>query len=408
MKKISLLGVCLLAGLTMSAQTDLVKEVEREMKGGSPNYQEILKKIQPALTNPETKDKAQTWNLAGKAGFKLYDDAYIKTTLGNQLSNDEKKAAGHGMIDGYKYFFTAIPLDQQPDEKGKVKPKYTKDMLKEMKNNYLALKNAGVLLFEAQDYDGAYDAWEIYCTLPTNPAMGNEAPTAEADTLVGNIMYYQAIAMLSNNEDQRALDKMKQLEKTGYSSLDYYRYAVEAARRVNDSIALIDFAQKGFNKYGTEDISFIGQLINQKLNANDYPACYELVNAAIAGVPDDQTAVKTQLVDILGYIYEQDGKMDEAAANYEKALSLDPNYAKGYFDLGRVIYNRALKLDEEVIDEQVRVEKVNPQLLKAAEYFEKAYSLDEDNMGNIPGILYRLYYRLGPGYEDKAALYQNM
>ena len=48
---------------------------------------------------------------------------------------------------------------------------------------------------------------------------------------------------------------------------------------------------------------------------------------------------------------------------------------------------------------------VEKSLQKAAEYFEKAYSLDS-SMPQLPATLYSIYYRLGVGFEDKAAYWE--
>ena len=400
MKKFSLLGLCLAAGFTLSAQADLVKEVEHALKESSPNYEAALKSIQPALTNPETKDLAQPWYLAGKAGFGLYDQLYIQESLGNALDAAGKKKAGQAIIEAYGNYFTAIPLDAQPDAKGKVKPKYTKDMVKTIKNNYGQLRNAGALLFEAQDFKGAYDAWDLYVNLPSNPVLGKDAPASDPDTIVGNIMYYQLLAALSADMNAEALAKVAPIEKSGYKNMDVYVYGIEAARRLNDTVAMLELAKKGYDMYGTQNIQFIGQLINDKLNSNDFAASEKLVNEAIAATDDAQ--IKSQLYDILGVVYEQQERDAEAIDCFDKAINTDPEVGKNYYDKARIIYNQAVKLDEESDGGAERNDQVVAALLQAAELFEKAYGLDEDNLGGVPNLLYRLYYRLGQGYEDKA------
>ncbi len=406
MKKMSLLGFCLFAGLTMTAQTSLVKDVERQLGTASPNYQDALNKIKPALENAETKDMAEAWFLAGKAGYGVYDQGYGQESIGNTLDAKGKCNTGRALIDAYNYGFTAMQLDQKPNEKGKVKPRYTKDIIKSMVSNYTQLKNAGIFLFEGQDYKGAYDAWELYVTLPENSALGKDAPAAEPDSVVGSIMYYQSLAALEANDNANALKKTRQAIAKGYEDIDLYRYGVEAARRLDDSVSLVEMAQKGYEKYGTEDISFVGQLINDRLAAEDYAASHKLVSDALAGAPDDDAEIRSQLYDILGFIYEQEGSLDLAMQNFKQAIALNPGFAKPVFDYGRVIYNEAVKLDEDYTDENSRNENVVPKLLEAAEYFEKAYNMAPDEMTQVPNLLYRLYYRLGDGYEAKAEEWQ--
>ena len=82
MKKISLLGLCLLAIGSASAQTNLVKEVERTIKGDNVDYEAVRAQIAPALTHDETKNDAQTWFVAGKLEFDCYDNLFAKNDAG--------------------------------------------------------------------------------------------------------------------------------------------------------------------------------------------------------------------------------------------------------------------------------------------------------------------------------------
>ncbi len=243
--------------------------------------------------------------------------------------------------------------------------------------------------------------------MPQNPVLGNNAPKADPDTAVGQIMYYQLLSALSANENKKALDKVEPIIKSGYNNIDTYVYGIEAARRLNDSIAMYELAKRGYEKYGTENISFIGELINDRLNKEDFAGCETLVAEAIAATPDTNTVIKSQLYDILGIVYEQQNNDAKAIENLNKAIELSPKTAKNYYDLARIIYNQAVKLDETVETEEQRKAEVDPKLLEAAKYFEKAYSLDSENLDKIPNILYRLYYRLGDGYQDKAEEWSN-
>ncbi len=168
---------------------------------------------------------------------------------------------------------------------------------------------------------------------------------------------------------------------------------------------MMALAHKGYDLYGTQNIQFIGQLINEKLDQNDFAGCQSLCEQAIAST--DDVAVKAQLYDILGIVYEQQDQNDKAIECFDKAIELSPEQGKNYYDKGRIIYNKAVQLEETLDASQIDAQ-VNPLLLQAAELFEKAYGLDEVNMTKVPNLLYRVYYRLGKGYEDKAEYWQNM
>lgn len=403
MKKSIFVAASLIAGLLANAQTEVVKDVERMLKGGNPDNAAALKAIQPALTNPETSGLYTPWYLAGKAGVGIYDQAFIKESMGQQTTKEEKQAAGRGLLDGVNYYKKSVEL---PDEKGKVPNKKAKEVINTLAGLYPQLRNAGIFLLQAGDYDGAYDVWEVYCNYPTDPIFAGKGPKADPDTIVGQIQFYQAVAMLSNNTNDKALEKLDQAAINGYNAIDVYRYGIEAGSRCDNKEAIYSFAQKGYEKYGAEDIIFIGQLINAKLENSDYAAARELAETAIAQTDESNAAMLCQLYDILGNVDDQEGNYAAALDNFNRSIEINPEYAKGYFDAGRIVYNTAIKADE-ASDGRKQSGDVTAELLQAADYFKKAYQLDS-NFTQIPSILYRLYYRLGAGYEEDAKEWESM
>lgn len=406
-KKLLVAGLAAVAALSVSAQQNVVKEVERALKASNPDYEQVLKDIQPALSNPETAGLAETWVLAGKAGTEYYQDAMIAQATGRPYGVAKDAAAAAALLDGFNYYLRALPLDSVVDAKGKTKTKFSKDIVKRINDRYDQLRNAGVMAWQNQSYQNAYDIWEMYLTLPTNPVLGSNAPKAAVDTIQGEIMWNQAIAMLLLGNNEAGLKKFRQMDGYGYFPADYYSYAMSAAQQIGDEDAANEFARKGLAQPGgASNSGFLAQLINTELDKKNFAAAYDLVNQALANTPAENGELRAQLYDIIGTIYENDNKLDEAAKSFKQSIEANPQYAKGHFDYGRMLYNQALVLDENMSDAE-RVQKVDPQFKEAATYFEKAYELDEE-LSQIPNILYRLYYRLGAGFEDKASYWQNM
>lgn len=404
MKKILIIGAALTAALSISAQKNVVQEVERNLKSSSPNPAQALKDIQPALTNPETATDAQTWIIAGNAGFDVFQDAYIQLTMGQPVADDKKVAAADAMLNAFNYYITALPLDTVRNDKGKVKTKHSKNIVKKIKEKYGQLPDGAALAWEAQDYAKAYDLFEMLLTLPKNPVLGENAPEALPDTVQGKMIWNQVIAKLLLNQPAEALVKIRQMEPLGYIPDDFYEYAVGAAQSSGNEAAALEFAQKGLDKYGPKNTTFIAAIINDKLNKKEYAEAYRLTNEALSAVDPSDGPLRAQLYDILGTIAENDDKIDEAEKHFRSSVEADPQYAKGWYDLGRIVHNRAISVDNTIETEQQRVEKVYPLEREAAGYFEKSFGLD-DQQSNIPGVLYRIYYMLGDN--AKASYWQN-
>ena len=87
MKKLSVLGVCLFAGLTAVAQNSLVKEVERELKSGIEQYPQKIEKLKPAFTDAETKDCPYVWYVAGKGGMDYFDNQEVLKQMGKPVDD---------------------------------------------------------------------------------------------------------------------------------------------------------------------------------------------------------------------------------------------------------------------------------------------------------------------------------
>ena len=164
MRKIAILGACILAAFAANAQQDEVKELF----------------------------------LSGKANYAEYDDLLGKKAFGKLPEGGEVQMANL-LLQGYETFNKVLPLDSLPNAKGKVKPKYSKEIHNTVAGHYTDYNNAAIAYWEAKDYDKAYQAWELFCTIPEKFKVAN----VPADTVMGEIRYNQALAAWQNGHFAR-------------------------------------------------------------------------------------------------------------------------------------------------------------------------------------------------------------
>lgn len=393
MKKISILGLCFVAGLTMSAQKDLLKEVENTVKSGNFDYTAVKAKIAEVTTNPETKDDAKTWMIAGNAAYSHYDALFLKVQMGQDV---DKKEIGSAMIDGYNYMIAALPLDTIVDEKGKVKAKESKKILKSIAENYSHYNNAGIFLWEAQDYAGAYKAWDIYVNLPEDPRMKTVGLKADADTLVAQIVFNQALAAWQMNEFDKALVAFDKAYNKGYQKKNLFDYAIAVATQAKKNDVACKYAKLAYPIYGKEDPVYLQVIVNDYLEKKDFANAKEFLNGLLAS--DGNNA---QYTDLMGVLLENEGDQEGALAQYRKAVELDAKLAIARFHLGNLLYNKAYAIDNEASSksqseyDKIRKEQTEPLLKEAASQLEEAFKLDEQNMGDALKHLKNIYYILG-------------
>ena len=111
------------------------------------------------MENPETKDDAKTWYVAGFIEDQQFSNERTKQVLGQQPDEPVMYEALGSIL---PYFEKAYELDQLPNEKGKVKPKFTKDIKGILGANHVYYINGGAYYFDQKDYNKAYDFFEQY------------------------------------------------------------------------------------------------------------------------------------------------------------------------------------------------------------------------------------------------------
>lgn len=392
MKKISLLGLCLLAIGSASAQTNLVKEVERTIKGDNVDFEAVRAQIAPALTHDETKNDAQTWFVAGKLEFDCYDNLFAKKSIGQNIDG---KNIGNALIDGYRLYMTALPLDTVVNEKGKVKTKYSKDIIKTIASHYADFDNAARFLWEAQDFEGAYSAWDIFLKLPNNPTIAKSL-TIPHDSIMGELAYNQALAAWQANKLDSALTAFDYARSKGYNKKNLYDYAISVAAQSMKNDVVYALAADAFKLYGKEDSKYIQIVINGYIEAQDFDKAKATIEEALSLDPQNG-----ELYDVMGIIYDSQKDNEKAMECYKKAIELNPEFARAQYNYGRKICEKAYAISDasstltQAEYMKVRDEQIFPLFRDAVVYLEKAYELDPDNQRDALRYLRNVYYNLG-------------
>lgn len=395
MKKISILGLCLAAGLSAMAQQSVVKEAERAMKDGK-SFNEVVTVMTPAFTNPETQNQAITWFIPGKAGFNQYNNLLGKRSLG-QAGEDAPKIMSEALLGGYEYFMKALPLDSVPDAKGKIKPKYSKQIYNEIAGHMNDFSNAAVDFWNNKNYKGAYDAWGIYLNLARDPRYAKMVPAVPDSTLC-DMAFNQALAAWQAEDMPAALNSFRNARNLGYEKKQLYEYAVAVANASKDNAALLEFASAGNKLFGKEDTQFLNQIINYYLQTEKYAEALDYLSKGIAEDPNN-----AQYYALRGIIYDNQKESAKAHADYEKALQLDPANGLALFYMGRNIA-AAAGAEQDSYDkpdyEQYKKNNIDPKYRESINYLEQAYQADPNNRSEILKLLEILYYNLN----DEAGL----
>jgi tetratricopeptide (TPR) repeat protein len=397
MKKLGLtLGLCLLASVSFG-QKKAVSEALKLAKDVKPNFAEARSKINEALVNEETKNDAKTWYTAGQIEDLQFTVENTKQLLGGQ---PDEATMYNALMNIYPYFLKASELDNLPDAKGKIKPKFTKDIKSTLKANLPYYMNGGVYFFEQRDYKKSYDFFNQYIEIADSKLMKDGEKPAETtvDSTYIFANYYAAIAAGQLDDDHTtAIEAMKRASKIDYKRNDMIQYLAEEYKNAGDSVNLEKTLEEGLAIFPKEPY-FILNLVSIYINSNKNDKAIEYINTAIKNEPDN-----AQLYDVAGRVYES-GLKDYAKAEefFKKSIDLDGENADSQSNLGRIYFNQGVtQLDNanniaDVKKYNEEKEKAKELFRKALPYFEKAYQLNPDASDNKMALR-SIYYNLDMG-----------
>jgi tetratricopeptide (TPR) repeat protein len=391
-------------GITFG-QKKALSDAKSEIKRDNPNIEDARALIGGALENPETKDNAETWFVAGSVENKQLDIESLKTYKG-ETPNEEKMYGA--LLRIIPYFIKADELDQLPNEKGKVKPKFRKDMKAIITVNQFQYPNAGIYFYNKEDYKNAFLAFKQYVDIPDLVMFKEDGKPVIVKTDSSYLQIkYNAGNMASMVEDhQTAIEIFSSMKNAGYEENEIFRRLTYEYNQIKDSLALVDILREGVEKFPGDEY-FLMNLIEKYIQSNHLQEAITYINIAIEQNPNDPI-----LYDALGVIYENTGEPEKSIQNYTKALELDPDNAKILKHNGLVYYNLGVKArakadesSDKTVSEQ-EYKKGLDYLRESMPFFEKAYSIDPTDNENV-FCLRSIYYSLGMGdeFEKMDAIY---
>ena len=299
------------------------------------------------------------------------------------------------------YFKKAYELDQLPNEKGKVKPKFTKDIKGILGANHLYYIHGGAYYFDQKDYPKAYDFFQQYLEISDLPMFKGEQ-VAEKDSNYMTVQFYAAVAATQLGDSQKAIAALERAKNTDYRANDVYQYLCYEYEQAKDTVNLEKILEEGRIKFPDEKY-YLMSLINNYIYSDRNEKAIEYLNTAIAKDPNNP-----ELYNVMGRVYETGLKdYDNAEKFFRKALEFNPDYTDALSNLGRIFYNQGVNKQGEanMINDskqyQEELAKAKDLFKKALPYYEKAHQLkpeDKEYMTALRGI----YYNLNMGKEFDA------
>lgn len=405
MKKMMLMAAMAAIATSAFAQDDLVKQAQK-LKDKDPK--EALNVITPALTSSATTDKAAAWNTVAQIHYAIFA-AQQEIQLKNQVTGENKPVdeavMSTAVAEALKAAMKCDEFDRQPNEKGKIKPRFRKANQEIYKVARLNVINAGLWAYNNKDNDKALEYWGYYIDSKNDPLF--EGVDLSSDTNYPEICYYAALtAYQSKKYDEAA---------------KYAKLAAQFPEKAAEAKEILLFSQKENCKTPEETENFIKSLKEMYAQdpsdekvfallvdyyANDASKADEakaFADAAIATNPNNKMAhaLKGQLA-----MTAQD--WDAAYQGFNKAQEIDPEFILCSFNAAVCLISKAQAMNDQLADKRTGnlsdadFAKWKEVLKQAQPLLEKCREKDPEQLSTRWAYpLYQVYYALDE--KDKAA-----
>ncbi|MGN0310767.1 MAG: tetratricopeptide repeat protein [Bacteroides sp.] len=336
MKKVFFsLAMLFVAGLTF-AQVKNVKDARAIANEMKPDFAKAEELINAALVNPETKDDAETWNVAGfiqkKRSEKEMESAYLRKPY-------DTVQVYKSALEMCKFFFKCDELAQQPNEKGKIKNKYRKPNGAAIMAERGNLINGGIYYYNLDNNKEALAYFGMYVDVAESPMLADQN-LLKSDTLLPQIAYYASLAA-GKMEDFASVKKYaayaKDDKEFGQNAMELISTALKS---LGETEAWIASLKEGLNKY-PHDTFFFGSLIDYYNNNNKFDEAMSFADGMIANDPGNAFFIYVK-----GYLYHNMKQYDNAIKFYKEAIEKDPKLAEAYSNLGLIYCIQAQEFSE--------------------------------------------------------------
>lgn len=325
MKKMITLALTALAVCSVSAQKANVDQAKK-LSGKIDQIEAARQLIDAAKQDPSTANDPLTYYIAGKIEFDAYDNAVKKQMFNPNDKDVNPLNMSEQLLNGYKAFIEMMPLDQVPNEKGQVKPKYTKDAESKLNGHYNDYFTAGGTFYNSQKYfPEAYEAFMIAGDMPS-AAYATKIVAATPDTIRNQAYFNAGVSGYAGNKLVEAAKAFKAGRLNGSNNVQNYIYEIACWQYMaqNDSTmaaqsrAEIDeIAMAGFKKFGMAEPVFINNLVNSMVLDGKMADAIALIDTQLAETPDNAA-----LYGLRGFVNDRKGDDDASVNDYRKAASL--------------------------------------------------------------------------------------
>ena len=365
MKKLMMMALMSLAVSTAFAQ-DVSKQIS-----AAKSYDEAMAILTPALSGMSAADKAKAYNAVVNVVYPQAEKAFTAFTM-NQTMGKNDPFETLASLQAIKAAMDCEQFDIQPNDKGKIKPKFHNANRDRLTTSRLLLIYGGQNASQANDDKLAYDYYSTYVESASNSLFKETVDGKDANLgQVARVAAYMAVKNKDFAHANQYIDIAMADTATAKDAEEIKIYILQQQLHSKaDTLRYIDELKKmNATKYFASIASLYNQIGEKALSE-------KMINDEIANNPGNKMAYA-----IKGETFMNDRKWDEAIEAFKKTVAIDPTFVEVYYNLGVCASSKGFDLNQQLSDKMGRLspenaEKVRKCLDEARVYYEKVRELD--------------------------------
>ncbi len=355
------------------------------------NPETALANIQACINSPLVNNDPYIWFIAAKSRKAIVEKDNAARAAGAQINMEKFYADCWQLIYELE---KCDSLDNAPNAKGKVAPKYAEFIKTGLYENRNQMYNGGSFYYNKGNYAESYNQFAKFVSLSEHYLIKDAITPAEK---VYNVnAAYNAVLCGMRLEDYPKVLAFADVALADESKAgNIYRYKATAYESLGETDKWIELLKDGVVKF-PDDPFFYQTLIQHYDKAGDKGALDTLADELIASNPSNPLFVYLK-----GYIAQQQNDTDTALEWYKKTLDIDPNYVNALRNVALSYIGKAqeystkqssVRLDRAQIKKDKEI--INGYFKEALPYFEKLREVAPDKKELWLNGISQCYYNL--------------
>ncbi len=215
-------------------------------------------------------------------------------------------------------------LDNKPNAKGKVAPKYTEDIKNMRAECRYILYNGGIHYYQEEDNARAAKYFAKLADLKDVESLSDVLNNEQDKNILNDAAFNATMCAMMVEDYPFVLKYIENIKNDPERGELYYDYKVRALNAMGDSVAWLATLKEGVKEYPGNEI-FQNNLIQYYDSRGMQDELIAFMDEMIANNPNNALFHYVK-----GYIYHQRENYDDAVVCYKKAIELKDDYIEAY------------------------------------------------------------------------------